>query len=166
MLAIFNPEMASFIWIFFSIFLVIAFALGASAALIAIVIGYTILSLITAFLVKLFCSRRRFYPHCPEYYNFNNTLYEAEDLNEDNGSYFNYQYNQEPNCRCNNRFRNWKNNFFDFLHKESLFLCSKYETQPKNIDKQLEIAFCKWYNFNVKRGEKNKNCSNIRCTWE
>ena len=91
--------------IFFSIFLVIAFALGASAALIAIVIGYTILSLITAFLVKLFCSRRRFYPHCPEYYNFNNTLYEAEDLKEDNGSYFNYQYNQEPNCRCNNRFR-------------------------------------------------------------
>ena len=88
--------------IFFSIFLVVAFALGTTAALIAIVIGYTILSLLTAFLVKLFCNRKSFF-HYPNCYNLNSNMYMEDDFCENNE---NCQYNLDSNYRYNNRFRN------------------------------------------------------------
>lgn len=47
----------------FSIFLIVAFALGGSAELIVAALIYTILSFLFAFLTKLFCMRSRF-PVC------------------------------------------------------------------------------------------------------
>ncbi len=45
--------------IFFSIFLVVAFALGGTAELIVLAIVYTIISFITAYIVSIICNRCR-----------------------------------------------------------------------------------------------------------
>ncbi len=48
--------------IFFSIFLVVAFALGGTAELIVLAIVYTIISFISAYIISIVCCRRNCYP--------------------------------------------------------------------------------------------------------
>ncbi len=91
--------------IFFSILLVTVFAIDTTATLIALLIVYTVLSLITAYLVKLLCERRPF----PCYRNYcnapvNNTLFEGDEESNNDGIYYSNQYNNDQNYRYN-RYR-------------------------------------------------------------
>ena len=75
--------------IFFSILLVTVFAIDTTATLIALLIVYTVLSLITAYLVKLLCERRPF----PCYRNYcntpvNNALFEGDEEPNNDGIYY------------------------------------------------------------------------------
>lgn len=69
--------------IFFSIFIVVAFALGGTAELIVAAIVYTILSIITAFIVELIISRRYYSRRvCPNFYREDTNGFEFSNNNE------------------------------------------------------------------------------------
>lgn len=74
--------------IFFSIFIVVAFALGGTAELIVLAIVYTIISFITALIIKLFMNRR-----C----NTNNIINNCELNRICSNTPFNFNNNSEIN---------------------------------------------------------------------
>ena len=92
--------------IFFSIFLVTVFAIGATAMYIALIIGYTVLSFITAYLVMLICSGRRIFPCYNNYYNSRSNYFEGDEDNRETSNYYEEQYSQNQNSP----YRNYHNN--------------------------------------------------------
>ena len=92
--------------IFFSIFLVTVFAIGATAMYIALIIGYTVLSFITAYLVMLICSGRRIFPCYNNYYNSRCNYFEGDEDNRETSNYYEEQYSQNQNYP----YRKYRNN--------------------------------------------------------
>lgn len=89
--------------IFFSIFIVVAFALGGTAELILAAIVYTIISFITAILVKCITKRR-----CNGYNNWNSNIYNNWDNSSNSVAPVNF--NNGLTNGFDNNFLNLNNN--------------------------------------------------------
>ena len=83
----------------FAIFLIVAFALGGTAELIIAAIVYTIISLITAFIVMLIQNRNRIFSNICNRCNDNNFDY---DYNGECGREYRNNMNRSGNSNCRN----------------------------------------------------------------